>query len=96
MMSSQVPATLGLMCRRASTAAAASGTSSSSSVGVLEDHQDYLSRILNARVYEIAIETPLQPAPYMSTAIHNTVMLKVPYRMCAWVRGFTHLPTPCV
>lgn len=75
-MSSQ--ATLGLM-RRASTAAASGTSSSSSSVGLLEDHQDYLSRILNARVYEIAIETPLQPAPYMSTAIHNTVMLKVTY-----------------
>lgn len=82
-MSSQVPATLGLMRRAASSTAAANanGSSSSSNSVGLEDHQDYLSRILNARVYEIAIETPLQPAPYMSTAIHNTVMLKVCMRM---------------
>lgn len=38
---------------------------------------DYLARILNARVYEVAIESPLQPAPYMSRAIKNTVLLKV-------------------
>lgn len=38
---------------------------------------DYLARILNARVYEVAIESPLQAAPYMSRAIKNTVLLKV-------------------
>lgn len=41
---------------------------------------DYLARILNARVYEVATETPLQPAPYMSRAIKNTVLLKVGVR----------------
>ena len=36
----------------------------------------YLKKILDARVYEIAIETPLQPAPTLSKRFNNQVFLK--------------------
>jgi len=38
---------------------------------------DYLERILNAtRVYDVAIESPLQPASLLSSRLGNTVLLK--------------------
>ena len=37
---------------------------------------DYLQRILRARVYDVAVETPLDPAPNLSRRLHNTVLLK--------------------
>lgn len=37
---------------------------------------DYLERILNARVYDVAVETPLEPAPSLSRRIGNTLLLK--------------------
>ena len=37
---------------------------------------DYLERILTARVYDVAIETPLEPAPALTSRIHNRVWLK--------------------
>jgi len=37
---------------------------------------DYLERILNARVYDVAIETPLEPAPNLSRRTHNRILLK--------------------
>jgi threonine dehydratase len=37
---------------------------------------DYLQRILTSRVYDVAIETPLQPAPRLSSRLHNQVFLK--------------------
>jgi len=37
---------------------------------------DYLERILNARVYDVAIETPLELAPGLSRRIGNTLLLK--------------------
>ncbi|HQT82261.1 MAG TPA: threonine ammonia-lyase, biosynthetic, partial [Ferrovaceae bacterium] len=38
---------------------------------------DYLEKILNAtRVYDVAIETPLQIAPNLTERLHNTVLLK--------------------
>ncbi len=37
---------------------------------------DYLERILNARVYDVAIETPLELAPIISARIGNRVLLK--------------------
>ena len=37
---------------------------------------DYLERILRARVYDVAIETPLDPAPALSARIGNRVLLK--------------------
>ncbi|MEB3327354.1 MAG: threonine ammonia-lyase, biosynthetic [Synechococcus sp.] len=40
------------------------------------DPQHYLQRILRARVYDVAIETPLDPAPNLSARLHNRVLLK--------------------
>ena len=37
---------------------------------------DYLERILKARVYDVASETPLEPAPRLSARLGNTVLLK--------------------
>ena len=37
---------------------------------------DYLERILTARVYDVARETPLEPASNLSARLHNTVLLK--------------------
>lgn len=37
---------------------------------------DYLRRILNARVYDVAVETPLERAPDLSLRLGNTVLLK--------------------
>ncbi|MFP5460333.1 MAG: threonine ammonia-lyase, biosynthetic [Gammaproteobacteria bacterium] len=36
----------------------------------------YLKRILNARVYDVAEETPLDPAPELSQRIGNTLLVK--------------------
>jgi threonine dehydratase len=40
------------------------------------DDVDYLRRILNARVYDVAIETPLEPASDLSRRLGNSVLLK--------------------
>ncbi|MBY0267667.1 MAG: threonine ammonia-lyase, biosynthetic [Burkholderiales bacterium] len=37
---------------------------------------DYLERILNARVYDVAIETPLERAPALSKRTRNNILLK--------------------
>ena len=37
---------------------------------------DYLKQILNAKVYDVARETPLEPARSLSARINNTVLLK--------------------
>jgi len=37
---------------------------------------DYLKKILNARVYDVAIESPLDPARSLSRRLGNTVLLK--------------------
>jgi len=37
---------------------------------------DYLERILNARVYDVAIETPLEAAANLSRRMHNRLLLK--------------------
>lgn len=37
---------------------------------------DYLYRILKARVYDVAIETPLEPAPGLSKRLANSVLFK--------------------
>jgi threonine dehydratase len=39
-------------------------------------HPDYLERILTARVYDVAQETPLELAPRLSSRLHNQVLLK--------------------
>jgi len=38
--------------------------------------QEYLRRILNARVYDVAVETPLEEAPQLSARLGNRVLLK--------------------
>ncbi len=38
--------------------------------------RDYLQKILTARVYDVAIESPLEPAPNLSNRIANRVLLK--------------------
>jgi threonine dehydratase len=37
---------------------------------------DYLERILNSRVYDVAVETPLERAPNLSARLGNTLLLK--------------------
>lgn len=37
---------------------------------------DYLEKILNARVYDVAVETPLEEAPNLSARSGNTVLIK--------------------
>src|SRR5215813_15427252 len=37
---------------------------------------DYLERILNSRVYDVAVETPLELAPKLSARLANRLMLK--------------------
>ena len=39
-------------------------------------HSDYLERILKARVYDVAQETPLERAPQLSTRLGNEVLFK--------------------
>jgi threonine dehydratase len=37
---------------------------------------DYLERILSARVYDVAVESPLEMAPALSARLNNTLLLK--------------------
>jgi threonine dehydratase len=39
-------------------------------------HPDYLEKILNAQVYDVAIETPLDAAPTLSARIGNPILFK--------------------
>ncbi len=39
-------------------------------------HPDYLEKILNAQVYDVAIESPLDLAPNLSGRLHNRLLLK--------------------
>ena len=39
-------------------------------------YPDYLQKILTARVYDVAVETPLDPAPNLSARLGNTVLFK--------------------
>jgi threonine dehydratase len=39
-------------------------------------HPNYLEKILNARVYDVAIESPLERAPNLSARLRNTLLLK--------------------
>jgi threonine dehydratase len=38
--------------------------------------QSYIKRILDARVYDVAMETPIDPAPLLSARLGNSVLLK--------------------
>src|SRR5215813_1455704 len=40
------------------------------------DANDYLKRILTARVYDVAVESPLEPARNLSRRLSNHVLLK--------------------
>ena len=37
---------------------------------------DYLKKILTAKVYDVAVESPLEPAKVLSRRLHNKVLLK--------------------
>jgi threonine dehydratase len=37
---------------------------------------EYLRRILNARVYDVAVETPLETAHQLSARLNNRILLK--------------------
>ncbi|QDX82205.1 threonine ammonia-lyase, biosynthetic [Denitratisoma sp. DHT3] len=39
-------------------------------------YPDYLERILNARVYDVAVESPLEPAANLSARTQNRILLK--------------------
>lgn len=39
-------------------------------------HEEYIKRILSARVYDVSIETRLHEAPQLSQRLNNTVLLK--------------------
>ncbi|MGE5492018.1 MAG: threonine ammonia-lyase, biosynthetic [Actinomycetota bacterium] len=39
-------------------------------------HPDYLQKILNAQVYDVAVETPLELAANLSARVHNRISLK--------------------
>eukprot|EP00124_Ichthyophonus_hoferi_P001124 Ihof_evm6s52 gene=Ihof_evmTU6s52 len=41
-----------------------------------KQNDDYLKRILTARVYDVCIESPLQPAKGLSTQLKNNIFLK--------------------
>jgi threonine dehydratase len=45
-------------------------------VGLVSGPDDYLRRILTARVYDVAVETSLDPAPLLSARLGATVLLK--------------------
>jgi threonine dehydratase len=37
---------------------------------------DYLEKVLTAHVYDVAVESPLEPAPLLSQRLHNDLLLK--------------------
>ena len=39
-------------------------------------YSDYLIRILTASVYDVAVETPLEPARILSRRLNNNILLK--------------------
>ena len=38
--------------------------------------QKYAKKILDARIYDLVIETPIDPAPLLSQRLNNQVLLK--------------------
>ena len=40
------------------------------------NHPDYLEKILNAQVYDVAVETPLELAANLSSRVGNRILLK--------------------
>jgi threonine dehydratase len=49
---------------------------SETTVSAAPDSNGYLQRVLRARVYDVAIESPLDPAPILSARLGNRVLLK--------------------
>src|SRR5262245_31041364 len=47
-----------------------------SRLNMTDRHPDYLEKILNANVYDAAIETPLELAPNLSARVGNRILLK--------------------
>eukprot|EP00123_Amoebidium_parasiticum_P015053 comp22760_c1_seq1/m.35549 comp22760_c1_seq1/g.35549 ORF comp22760_c1_seq1/g.35549 comp22760_c1_seq1/m.35549 type:complete len:595 (-) comp22760_c1_seq1:553-2337(-) len=45
-------------------------------VAVVDQADDYLRRVLTARVYDVCIETPLQHAKGLSSQLNNNILLK--------------------
>ena len=39
-------------------------------------HPDYLEKVLNAQVYDVAVETPLELASNLSARVSNKIFLK--------------------
>ncbi len=63
--------------RKGSSAAGGSFYNEQLSVVVSQDIDlDYLTRILNAKVYDVAVETSLSPAPLLSARLENTILIK--------------------
>ena len=56
--------------------AASAGSSDRGAGGAVLTMADYLQRILTARVYDVAVETPLEPAATLSRRLGNTLLLK--------------------
>src|SRR5690554_4877655 len=51
-------------------------SSRAANISVITMPHSYIRRILDARIYDLAIETPLDPAPQISTRIDNKVLIK--------------------
>ena len=37
---------------------------------------NYIKRILEANVYDVAVETPMSPAQFLSDRLSNTILIK--------------------
>ena len=48
---------------------------------------DYLKKILTARVYDVAVESALEPAKTLSLRLKNTVLLKREDQPTQWLQG---------
>ncbi|HXF65341.1 MAG TPA: threonine ammonia-lyase, biosynthetic [Burkholderiales bacterium] len=64
---------------------------------------DYLERILSARVYDVAVETPLEAAPALSARLHNRLLLKredmqpvFSFKLRGAYNKMAHLPAPAL
>ena len=64
---------------------------------------DYLRRILTSKVYDVAVETPLEHAPQLSQRIGNTILLKredtqsvFSFKLRGAYNKMAHLPKPAL
>jgi len=64
---------------------------------------DYLRRILTSKVYDVAVETPLEYAPQLSQRIGNTILLKredtqsvFSFKLRGAYNKMAHLPKPAL